>query len=106
MSHDDSSARSAMDEALGGDEVEEVLRDTFYARPKPLGGPDRRRKKPKAKQPDHYKVICISMYVEDLARLDAKVAGLKDEGHRKMSRSALIRFALDQVDLSKLPPSI
>ena len=45
------------------------------------------------------------MYKEDLARLDEKVRALKDSGHRKMSRSALIRFALDQVDLTKLPKS-
>ena len=109
MSHDDASARNAMDEVLGTDEVAEVLRDTFYARPKPIRReppkPMPKPKKAKAKQPDHYKVICISMYLEDLGRLDEKVAQLKDEGHRKMSRSALIRFALDQVDLSKLPPS-
>lgn len=103
MSHDDSSARSAMEEALG-DEVEEVLRETFYSAPKALTPPKKKKRK-KAKKPDHYKVICISMYTEDLARLDAKVAELKESGHRKMSRSALIRFALDQVDPSKLPPS-
>lgn len=102
MSHDDSSARSAMDEALG-DEVEEVLRETFYTAPKALQ--PKKKKRAKAPKPDHYKVICISMYTEDLARLDAKVAELKASGHRKMSRSALIRFALDQVDPSKLPPS-
>ena len=99
MSQDDSSARSAMDEALG-DEVAEVLRETFYTAPKK---PKKKRKK--AAKPDHYKVICISMYTDDLERLDAKVAELKESGHRKMSRSALIRFAVDHVDLSKLPPS-
>ncbi|MCA9583551.1 MAG: hypothetical protein KC416_17250, partial [Myxococcales bacterium] len=35
-----------------------------------------------------YKVICISLYKEDLARLDTKVASLKGSGHRKMNRSA------------------
>lgn len=106
MSHDDPSARSAMDEALG-DEVEEVLRDTFYTAPKTLTPPKKKKKKRKkaAAKPDHYKVICISMYTDDLQRLDAKVAELKESGHRKMSRSALIRFALDHVDLSKLPRS-
>jgi len=37
--------------------------------------------------------------------MDAMVSQLKEAGHRKMNRSALIRFALDQVDLSKLPKS-
>lgn len=68
------------------------------AAPKP-----RRRRKRRAQRPTHYEVICISLYKEDLARLDAKVASLKESGHRKMSRSALIRYALDQVDLEGLP---
>jgi len=104
MSHDDPSARSAMDEALG-DEVEEVLRETFYTAPKPRTPKKKGKRKKKAAKPDHYKVICISMYTDDLQRLDAKVSELKESGHRKMSRSALIRFALDHVDLSKLPRS-
>lgn len=85
-------------------EVDEVLRDTFYRAEKqpPNARPKRRRKKPK---PDHYEVICISLYKEDLARLDGRVAELKEAGHRKMSRSALIRFALDTMDVSKLPRS-
>ncbi len=89
-----------------GDEVREVLRDTFYDVPRERP-PARRKKRPGKVKPkaDHYDVICISLYKEDLARLDAKVAELKRNGHRKMSRSALIRFALDQVDTSKLPRS-
>lgn len=82
-----------------GDEVREVLGETFYREPE-------RRTKPrraKAIKPDHYEVICISLYKEDLERLDAKVRELKENGHRKMSRSALIRFALDTVDLDALP---
>lgn len=87
-----------IDELFDGDEVNAVLRETFYtpARRK------RRSKKSKAKA-DHYDVICISMYKEDLARLDKMVDKLKKSGHRKMSRSGLIRFALDQVDLDDLP---
>ena len=80
------------------DEVQDVLRETFYATEKPVTA--KRVQKPK---PDHYEVICISMYKEDLARLDDKVNELKASGHRRMTRSALIRFALDQADLSKLP---
>ncbi len=82
-----------------GNEVDAVLGERFYRRP-----PARTRpKKPKAAKPDHYKVICISLYKEDLARLDEKVAALKASGHSKMSRSALIRFALDTVDLDGVP---
>ena len=91
-----------MKEVFDRREVDEVLRETFYdersSRPKVA------KRKPKAK-PDHYEVICISLYKEDLARLDEKVAQLKALGHRKMSRSALIRFALDTVALNDLPRS-
>lgn len=97
-----STAHSPMDALLAG-EVREVLRERFY---QPSGRAARRpRPAPARPKPAHYKTICISMYTDDLGRLDAKVAELKQAGHRKMNRSALIRFALDQVDLSKLPRS-
>ena len=95
----------AIDQLLEEDEVTEVLKNSFY-RPvsQPRGSRRRKTSEPPAK-PNHYKVICISTYLEDLARMDAMVTQLKEGGHRKMNRSALIRFALDQVDLSKLPKS-
>lgn len=96
-----------MKDVFEKDEVNKVLRETFY-RPEPVAVPKGRRSKakPKPKQkPEHYEVICISMYNEDLARLDRAVAQLKKAGHRKMSRSALIRFALDTMDVTKLPRS-
>ncbi|NOY93580.1 MAG: hypothetical protein GXP55_20540 [Deltaproteobacteria bacterium] len=93
-----------MNGLLDADEVRSVLADEFYGaserRPRP-----RRRLRTKPASAEHYKVICISLYNEDLARLDDKVEQLKASGHRKMSRSALIRFALDQVDLAALPKS-
>jgi hypothetical protein len=57
-------------------------------------------------RPTHYKVICISMYTGDLERLDGMVDELKAMGLTKASRSALIRHALEQVDLSKVPRGI
>ncbi|MCB9614659.1 MAG: hypothetical protein H6721_09580 [Sandaracinus sp.] len=97
-----------MDALFEGDEVQEILRDSFYKPTAPAKAEPVRKKKsrrrPKPEEVD-YQVICISMYNEDLALLDEKVKKLKASGHRKMSRSALIRFALDHVDLSKLPKS-
>ena len=103
----------AVREIFDEGEVREVLRDTFYRTDAPIlplaatdadpGKKRRRAPKPKA---DHYEIICISMYNEDLARLDEKVAALKAGGHRRMTRSALIRWALDQVDLAKVPRGI
>ncbi len=84
---------------LEEDEVSAVLRDSFY------GGKatKRSRAKKQKKKPDHYDVICISLYKEGLAQLDKMVAKLKKQGHRRISRSALIRFALDQVDTGDFP---
>ncbi len=86
---------------ISEDEVRDVLRDTFFVPPTQETRPAKpKNTKPK---PDHYEVICISLYKEDLQKLDEKVASLKASGHRRVSRSGLIRFALDQVDVSKLP---
>jgi hypothetical protein len=83
---------------LDADEVQGVLSGAFYA-PEPRAG---RAKRPEAK-PLHYKVICISLYTKDLDRLDGLVDDLKSRGLTKANRSALIRAALDQVDLDKVP---
>jgi hypothetical protein len=79
------------------DEVQGVLSGAFYV-PKPEPSAP-----PQSDKPTHYKVICISMYLRDLDRLDALVDDLKARGMTKASRSALIRAALDQVDLDKIP---
>ncbi len=83
---------------LDKDEVDGVLSGAFYSAPEP---PDSRKQL--AEKPSHYKVICISMYTKDLARLDALVDELKARGLTKANRSALIRAALDQVDLDRVP---
>jgi hypothetical protein len=87
---------------LDRDEVESVLSGKFYApaaeeerRPKLIAGA--------SEKPAHYKVICISMYTRDLQELDRMVDDLKGRGLTKANRSALIRFALGQVDLDKVP---
>jgi hypothetical protein len=84
---------------LDKDEVEGVLSGSFYtprveAAPRPVA---------LAEKPTHYKVICISLYTKDLERLDAMVDDLKTRGVTKANRSALIRAALDQIDLDKVP---
>ncbi len=98
---------------LDGDEVQGVLSGAFY-QPSPVDPPSQSRikrndadtegraDKEKAK-PTHYKVICISMYTKDLDRLDELVEQLKGRGITKANRSALIRVALEQLDLDKVP---
>lgn len=64
--------------------------------------PQRRvRRAPQEAQ--HYKVLSISLYNDDIERMDELVKELKKRGFTRMNRSALIRFALDNVDISKMP---
>jgi len=48
-------------------------------------------------------VICTSIYSDNLKRLDDMVEELKRRGWQRANRSALIRYALDNVDLDKVP---
>jgi hypothetical protein len=77
------------------EETDGILREQFYGRPEPV-----RSKKDK---PTHYKIVCISLYNEDIARLEELVAELKRRGHTKASKSSLIRYALDRVDIDDMP---
>lgn len=90
-------------------ETDAILRDDFYGRSSAAA--DRATQQPgKARsrkpKPTHYKVVCISMYTKDIEELEAKVAELKRRGYTKANKSQLIRFALRQVDIDKLPDSI
>ena len=75
---------------------ESLVQESLAVAPEPI-------KKPKAK-PTHYKVVCISLYTQDIENLEAKVAELKRRGHTKANKSQLIRQALRMLDIDKLPP--
>jgi hypothetical protein len=84
---------------LDPDEVEGVLSGSFYSPPEAT----RRKSSATEPKPQHYKVICISMYTSDLEALDRMVDALKTRGLTKANRSALIRYALAQVNLDQVP---
>ena len=86
-------------------DADSVLSEEYYGR-RPTTAEPRPRSTTASgdkARPTHYKVICISMYTRDLEELDAKVAELKRRGWTKANKSQLIRLALSQVDLDKLP---
>jgi hypothetical protein len=95
--------RQAAAKVLDRDDVEGVLEARFY------GGRENgqsERRPARLEKPQHYKVICISMYTEDLRRLDQMVDALKARGLTKANRSALIRYALGEVDLENVPKGL
>jgi len=84
-------------------DADAILSEEYYGR---RGAPEHAApagKRAKQPRPTHYKVICISMYTRDLEDLDAKVAELKRRGWTKANKSQLIRLALSQIDIDKLP---
>lgn len=88
-------------------DVGRVLQNGFYAgsAPSPTEPLQEAGSKRDAK-PSHYKVICISMYTDDLERLDEMVENLKARGLTKANRSALIRYALSNVKLEDVPKGL
>ena len=94
--------RGAAEALIDRSDVEGVLAGAFYTAPPPSSV----RAKSITAKPEHYKVICISLYNQDLEGLDAMVEKLKSRGLTKANRSALIRHALEQVDLEKVPRGI
>jgi hypothetical protein len=84
-------------------DADAILSEEYYGRrsSRPLAVSEPRA--PAAPKPTHYKVICISMYNRDIEELEAKVAELKRRGWTKANKSQLIRLALSQIDLDKLP---
>lgn len=91
-------------------DADAILTEEYYGRRRDsathlpaMDEPRKPRAAAKQPRPTHYKVICISMYTQDLEDLDAKVAELKRRGWTKANKSQLIRLALSQIDIDKLP---
>ncbi len=88
-------------------DVARVLQNGFYTGSAPASTePGQEPTAKRDAKPSHYKVICISMYTEDLRRLDGMVEALKARGLTKANRSALIRYALGEVDLDRVPKGL
>jgi hypothetical protein len=98
--------REATARVLDPDDVDGVLGGSFYA-PKSSSTDRPSSVNPRNQdRPTHYKVICISMYTDDLERLDEMVQSLKARGLTKANRSALIRYALGAVKVDDVPKGL
>jgi hypothetical protein len=82
-------------------EGEQLLLDALFGAPQ---APMRPRPAGAVEKPLHYKIVSISLYTEDIARLEQLVAELKRRGHYKANKSQLIREALLQLDLDRVAP--
>ena len=82
-------------------EGEQLLLDTMFGPPRAPRRPRPVHDKPA--RPQHYKIVSISLYNEDIQRLDTMVRELKRRGHYKANKSQLIRHALAQLDLDTVP---
>jgi hypothetical protein len=82
--------------------------DEFFTprrtRPPAAAAPPPARRRRSQPRPSHYKVISISLYTEDIERLQTLVDELKARGHTRASKSQIIREALRQLDLDAIPP--
>ena len=85
-------------------ETESILRHGFYGEEEQQPLRRERRAAQDRPRPTHYKVVCISLYTKDIEALESTVAELKRRGYTKANKSQLIRYALAQLDIDKLPP--
>ena len=84
-------------------DADAILSEEYYGRRARGEEAPAKKRAQTGPRPTHYKVICISMYTKDLEQLDELVEKLKVRGITKANRSALIRVALEQLDLDKVP---
>lgn len=106
-----STRRKADDDelGLGSNPLEErdPLVSTFYRAPEGAKGHARRGKgRQPLKEGRTWRLVTFSFYEEDVRRLDALLSDAKRRGHRRVSRSQIVRLALRQVDLASLPELI
>jgi hypothetical protein len=96
--------KPALPRAMGANplEGEQLLLDALYGQRAPSTKPDIIKDAPQRPKPEHYRVVSISLYVEDIERLEQMVQELKRRGHHKANKSQLIRQALAQVDLDRI----
>lgn len=80
------------------------MREFFSPKPKRGRPPKLVALRSPAERPDHYKVISISLYVEDIERLKTLVSTMKRAGHTRANQSMVIREALRQFDVDRVPP--
>ena len=58
-----------------------------------------------AEEDARFRRVNISLFPEDIELLNAMVRTLRKRGYRRVSKSQIIRYALQTADLEKMPQS-
>lgn len=79
----------------------EAAVDEFFSPPNRGNRLPKQRRKAR---PTHYRGVSVTLYNEDVERLEALLQALKARGHTRANKSLIIREALRQIDLDQIPP--
>jgi len=96
------------DDVLGGmQSPEAIMRKHFYRKSGEAVEPEEPgRPQPAGEEGDAgFRRVNISLFPEDIELLNGMVRTLRKRGYRRVSKSQIIRYALQTVDLEKMPQS-
>jgi hypothetical protein len=97
--------------ALGDDVLgeipspETIMRKHFYRKSEETTEPERQLPPVDEEEDAGFRRVNISLFPEDIELLNEMVRILRKRGYRRVSKSQIIRYALQSVDLEKMPQS-
>jgi hypothetical protein len=97
------------DDVLGGiPSPEAIMRKHFYRKSEEVVEPEEPEGQPQPAEGEEdagFRRVNISLFPEDIELLNEMVRTLRKRGYRRVSKSQIIRYALQTVDLEKMPQS-
>jgi hypothetical protein len=100
--------------ALGDDVLgeirspEAIMRQHFYRKSEETAAPEPQLPPAddvEAEEDARFRRVNISLFPEDIELLNEMVRTLRKRGYRRVSKSQIIRYALQTADLEKMPQS-
>ena len=97
--------------ALGDDVLgeiqspEAIMRKHFYRKSEETAESEPRILPADEEEDAGFRRVNISLFPDDIELLNEMVRTLRKRGYRRVSKSQIIRYALQTVDLEKMPPS-
>jgi hypothetical protein len=100
--------------ALGDDVLgeiqspEAIMRKHFYRKSEEMAAPEPQPLPAgdlEAEEDARFRRVNISLFPEDIELLNEMVRTLRKRGYRRVSKSQIIRYALQTADLEKMPQS-